>query len=64
MRIRVRDPLIPVLIPDQVDQGYWVIRLRCESANIVPRVRIKVLSVRERVRKTQICTKNRFSLLS
>ena len=32
------DPLIPVLIPDQVDQGYWVIRSRCESANKVPGV--------------------------
>ena len=54
----MHDPLIPVLIPDQVDQGYWVIRLQCESANMVPRVRIRVRSVRERVHKTQICTKN------
>ena len=57
----MHDPLIPVLIPDQVDQGYWVIRSRCESANKVPRVRIRVRSVRERLRKTQISTKNRFS---
>ena len=38
MRVRVHDPLIPVLIPDQVDQGYWVIRSQCESASKVPGV--------------------------
>ena len=38
----MRDPLIPVLILDQVDQDYWVIRSRCESANKVPGVRIRV----------------------
>ena len=53
------DPLIPVLIPDQVDQGYWVIRSWCESVSKVPGVRIRVRSVRERLRKTKISTKNR-----
>ena len=35
VRVRVHVPLIPVLILDQVDQGYWVIRSWCESVNMV-----------------------------
>ena len=57
VQVRVCNPLIPVLNTDQVDQGYKVIRSWCESANKVPQVRIRVRSVRERLRKTQISIK-------